>query len=66
MKRLVPGTCCNIGGILDEDSGDVKTKAEEMAQILTEYWQSIFRKKAIDREMLDKWLDRMSQKVPFS
>ena len=54
MRQLVPGsTTAAIGGILVEPSGEVFTDPADMGEQLTNYWQTVFSEKQINRDFLD-------------
>ena len=54
MKRLIPGnTSAAIGGIFDDEANKVLTDANEIAGVLTKYWQTMFDAKEVDLKLLE-------------
>ena len=58
ISRLLPGNTSCIGGIMKED-GEVTGEAGPMAKAIIQHWAKVFSSKAIDEDLLKKWLEEV-------
>ena len=54
LKKLIPGSSAELSAIQRED-GTVTNEPAEMAEALKGHWQKVFKRKWVDRGILEEW-----------
>ena len=55
LKRLMPGCSVGINAMADE-AGNISTDPKEVAALLKDHWEKVFKKRGIDEARLGDWL----------
>ena len=66
LRRLLPGSSGNINAVKDPLTDTVTTDPLEIADILTNYWQTVFDKKDTDAALRSCWIRRLTQRLKVS
>ena len=56
LKKLIPGSSAELSAIQRED-GSVTNEPAEMAEALRSHWQRVFKRKWMDRGILQEWFE---------
>ena len=63
LKRLLPGQCSSLQGLLDA-AGKYVSDPEQVANMLSVHWGSVFSAADIDRSQLQTWLNEVGDRLP--
>ena len=59
LSRLVPGSAGTVKAVRDPTTGWIATEPREVARILTEHWQQTFGVQRTDRQLRERWIDKV-------
>lgn len=59
LRKLLPGSSCQVGGILDPLDDTIATSPSDRARIINAHWQSVLDAKPTDERGRRQWLQQM-------
>ena len=58
LKKLIPGSSTELSAIQREDD-TITNEPSEMAEALRKHWQNVFKRKWMDRGILEEWFKEL-------